>query len=75
MASPSIVVGEQRRGGCHCSRCMGESRVDDKGKAVEDGQSRDNGGGTLVENCFNAENTTMDRRILASLERELQEAF
>ena len=29
----------------------------------------------LVENCFNVENSATDRRILASLERELQAAF
>lgn len=71
MASPSLASGEQRRGGCHCSRCVSASLVDDNGKAVEDGQSRDSGGGMLVENYFHAENTTIDHHILASLEREL----
>lgn len=75
MASPSLARGEQRRGKCHCSRCVGKSLSDEKGKAIEDGQSRDNGEGTLAENCFHVENTTTDRRILASLERELQVAF
>ena len=42
---------------------------------VNDGQSRDSGGGMLAENFLNTENMAMDRRILASLERELQTAF
>ena len=75
MASPSLPSGEQRRGGYHCSICMGENQWDDTGKSVDEGQSRECGGGTLVENCFNAENSATDRRILASLERELQAAF
>ena len=32
MASPSMTSGEQRQGGCHCSRCLGDPRVDDNGK-------------------------------------------
>ena len=42
---------------------------------VDEGQSRDSGGGTLAENCFNAENSTTDRHILAGFERELQVTF
>lgn len=75
MASPSLPLGKQRHGDCHCSRCLGEHHWDDKGKSVDEGQSRDSRGGMLVENCFNAENSATDRRILAILERELQVAF
>ena len=42
---------------------------------MEEGQSRDSGGGMLAENCFNAENSVTDWCILAILERELQVAF
>ena len=42
---------------------------------MDEVQSRETGGGTLAESCFNAENSTSDRRILASLEKELQVAF
>lgn len=75
MASLSLPSGVQLRGGCHCSRCLGEHQWDDKGKLVDEGQFKESGGGTLAENCFNAETSTIDRRILASLERELQVTF
>ena len=75
MESTSMAPDERRRGGCHCSRCVGETTLAEKGKVAEEEQSRDSGEGTLAENCFHAENTTTDRRILASLERELQAAF
>ena len=75
MASPSMTSGEQRQGGCHYNRCLGDQGANDKGKMVDDGQSKDSGGGMLVENCFNAENMATNRCILASLERELQAAF
>ena len=42
---------------------------------MDEGRSRDSGGGTLAKNCFNAENLATERRILTSLERELQVAF
>ena len=42
---------------------------------MDEGQSKESGGGTLAENCFNAENSVTDRHILASLERELQAPF
>lgn len=47
----------------------------DKGNTVEEEQSRDSGEGSMVENCFHAKNMATDRRIMASLERELQAAF
>lgn len=75
MASPGLPSGKQCRGGCHCSISLGEHQWDDKGKMVDEGQRRDSGGGMLVENYFNIENSATDRRILASLERELQATF
>ena len=54
---------------------MGKTEPEDKGKNVEDVQSREIGEATLAESCYNAENTTTDRRILARLERELQATF
>ena len=75
MASPSLPLGEQCRGGCHYSKCLGEHQWDDKGKSVVEGQSKESEGGTLAENCFNVENSTIDRFILASLEKEFQAAF
>lgn len=42
---------------------------------IDDGKRKDNGGGTLAENCFNAETTAIDLSILTSLERELQATF
>lgn len=42
---------------------------------MDEGQSKESGRGTLVKNCFNAENSATNWRILASLERELQAAF
>lgn len=44
MESTSLVPGEQRRGGCHCSRCVGEVTLANKGKVV-DGRQRKHGGG------------------------------
>lgn len=75
MASSSLSSGMNRQGGCHCSRCLGEHYWDDKRKSMDEGQNRECGGGTLPEKCFNAKNSATDRRILASLERELQVAF
>lgn len=34
MPTNSLVSGERHRGGCHCSHCMGESGLEDKGKSV-----------------------------------------
>lgn len=75
MAENSVAPGERRRGGCHCHSWVGETGPEDKVKIVEDIQSRENGEATLAESCYNAENTAMDRWILARLERELQAMF
>lgn len=75
MESTSLAPRERRRGHCHCSCCLGETMMAEKGKVAEEEQRRDSGEETLAENCFHSENTTVDKRILASLERELQAAF
>lgn len=36
MAEINSTTRERRRGGCRCSRCMGDMVVEDKGKATED---------------------------------------
>lgn len=75
MAENSAAPSERCRGGCHCSCYVGKNVLEDKGNMVEDVQSRDSGEVMLAENCYNAENTATDCRILAHLERELQAAF
>ena len=75
MTTPSMRSDEQRRGGCHCSRCLGAYQREEKGKSVEEVQSRETSGGTLAENCFMAENSASDRRVIANLEKELQITF
>lgn len=39
IASLSMPSGEQRQGGCHCSRCLGDQQWDDKGKMVDEGRA------------------------------------
>ena len=56
MATPSMRSDGQHRGGCHCSKCLGVYQWEEKGKSVEEVQSREIGGGTLVENYFIVEN-------------------
>lgn len=75
MATSSMRSDEQHHGGCHCSKCLGGYKWEEKGKATDEAQRRETGGGTLVESCFNVENSGIDRRILANLEKELQAAF
>lgn len=72
MATPSIRSDGQCRGGCHCSRCLGAYQQEDKGKLTEEVQSQETDGNTLAENCFAAENSSADRRVIANLEKELQ---
>ena len=75
MAKNSVAPKERRRGGCHCSRCVGEMGQEDKGKIVEDVQSKESRKVALEESYYNMKNTATDRRILAHLEKELQVAF
>ena len=65
-----VETRERRRGGCHCSRCMGEMALEDKGKAIEDLQSMESREVARAENCYVTKNLVADRRILARLERE-----
>ena len=48
---------------------------EDKGKVVEDMQSRESREVTLAENCYNAKNSATNRWILAHLEWEPQATF
>ena len=73
--STSLVLNEESRGGCHCSHCVGETVLADKGNAAKEERGRDSGEGALAKNYFHVENTTTNRRILASVEQELQAAF
>ena len=71
MAAPSIRLEGKRWGGCHCSKCMGASQQESKGKGVEEAQSRAPGNGSLAEHCFVAENSVEERRIMANLEKTM----
>ena len=75
MATNSLVSREQHRGRCHCSCCVGQLGLEDKGKLVEEEDSMDSGETTLAENCFHAKNRASNRQILANMERELQATF
>jgi hypothetical protein len=75
MASLSLPLGGNYHGGFHCSNCLGVLQRDEKRKSMDEVQRRESGGGPLAESCFNAETSTIDRQILANLERELQAAF
>lgn len=54
---------------------MGGAVPEDKGKLVEDVQSKESREVMLVENFYHVENLATDREILARLERELQATF
>ena len=75
MATPSTRSDSQRGGGCHCSRCLETNQQEVRGKWPEEVQSRDVGGGSLAENCYAAENSVGERRVIANLEKEMQAAF
>lgn len=75
MAENSATPREWHKGGCHISRCVGETGPEEKGKTVEEVQSRDSGETTLAKSCYNTKNTATDCCILARLERELQALF
>ena len=54
MAEQSPTTKESRRGGCHCSKCMGDRALDGKGKEVEEMQGMGSGEVSLVEKCYNS---------------------
>ena len=71
----ALAQTENAGGGSHCSRCLGAIQREDRVKWTEEVQSRDAGGGSLAENCFSAENSAAERRVIANLEKEMQAAF
>ena len=71
MATPSMHSNGQHRSGYHCNRCLGAYQQEEKGKSVEEVQSREISGGTLVENCFTTENSASDQWVIVNLEKEL----
>lgn len=75
MAEKGSTTKESHRGGCHCSRCVGDRVSDGKGKVVEEMQGTGSGEALLVEKCYITENSAADHRVLARVERELQTAF
>lgn len=75
MAMPSTRSDEQRRGGYHCSRCLGAIQWEDRGKWTKEVQSQEVGGSSLVENCYTTENLVGECRVIANLEKEMQDAF
>ena len=75
MACPSTHSEGKRWGGCHCSKCVGASQQEVKGKWAEEAQSREAGSGSLAENCFAAENSVGERRTMANLEKTMHAAL
>lgn len=54
---------------------MGDRALDGECKEVEEMQGMGSGEASLVEKCYNTDNSATERRTLARLERELQTAF
>ena len=52
MVTPSFRSEGKRWGGCHCSKCMGVSQQESKGKGAEETQRRAACNDSLAENCF-----------------------
>lgn len=75
MADRSSLCREGRRGGCHCSRCVGGRGTDSKGKEVVENQGMGSGDEHLGERWYNMENSAAERRSLSRLEQELDAAF
>lgn len=61
MVERSLTTRESHRGGCHCSKCMGDRALDGNGKEVEAMQGMGNGEASLVEKCYNLENFIVER--------------